>query len=146
MAAGHGITDPMVGRGACRGDFDNDGKMDVLLIPNTGKPRLLKNERHGGNNWITIKLVGTKSNRDAYGASVTLKCGNAKQTAYLSSGSSYLSANDNRLHFGLGLATVADYITVRWPSGDVEAWANLQANRFVTLTEGKAPSVQEMHK
>jgi len=144
-SAGACITDPMVGRGACRGDFDNDGGIGVLLIPNTGKPRLLKNDSQNQNHWITIKLIGAKSNRDGYGAVITIKSGTVQQTAYSSSGSSYLSANDNRLHFGLGAAMKVDSITVGWPSGATEVWSNQPANRIITLTEGRAPAVQELN-
>jgi hypothetical protein len=106
-------------------------------------PRLLKNETRNENHWITIKLIGTKSNRDGYGSSVAIRCGKVVQTSYSSSGSSYLSANDNRLHFGLGQTTSVDEITVHWPSGATEVWNNQPANRIITLTEGSAPAVQQ---
>ncbi len=137
-AAGPGITQPLVGRGACRGDYDNDGRIDILLIPNVGPARLLHNETPGRNHWLTVKLVGTRSNRDGYGARVMVEAAGERQTAYAHSGSSYLSANDPRLHFGLGEARQADRVTVRWPSGLEEIWRAIPADQVVTLTEGHA--------
>ncbi len=142
--AGPSITDPMVGRAACRGDFDNDGKMDVLLIPNTGSPRLLHNESKNANHWITLRLEGTKSNRDAYGALVTIHAGGVAQTAYLSGGSSYLSANDSRLHFGLASASHVDSILIRWPDGETESWPPQPADRILALTEGTSPKADSL--
>jgi hypothetical protein len=133
----------MIGRAACRGDFDNDGRVDVLLVQNSGQPRLLHNESTPTNNWITVKLVGTTSNRDAYGAKVILKTAAATQTGYCSSGSSYLSAHDSRLHFGLGSSNTIDLLTVRWPNGQTEEWRNVPPDRIVTLTEGAAPKLEQ---
>jgi hypothetical protein len=142
-SAGLGVTEPMVGRGACRGDFDNDGKEDVLLIPNSGPPRLLHNESGIKNHWITLRLIGTKSNRDAFGARVTIHCGQSVQSFYLSDGASYLSANDNRVHFGLGAGSRIDSISIRWPNGQTETWPAQEADRILELTEGAAPRVDE---
>ncbi|HXG24905.1 MAG TPA: CRTAC1 family protein, partial [Chthonomonadales bacterium] len=135
-AAGEAITQPLVGRGACRGDYDNDGKIDILLIPNIGPPRLLRNETQNRHHWWTAKLVGTQSNRNGFGAIVKVEAGGRTQTAYARSGSSYLSANDMRLHFGLGAATRVERVRVRWPSGREEMWANLEVDRVTVLTEG----------
>lgn len=135
-AAGDAITQPLVGRGACRGDYDNDGKIDILLIPNIGPPRLLRNETPNHHHWWAAKLVGTQSNRNGFGAVVKVKAGGRVQMAYARSGSSYLSANDTRLHFGLGAATRVERVRVRWPSGREEMWANLEANQVTVLTEG----------
>ena len=134
--AGAGVTESIIGRGACRGDFDNDGKMDVLLIPCTGPPRLLRNETPTNHHWLSVKLVGASSNRDGYGAVVRVESGGVKQTAVARSGSSYLSANDNRLFFGLGDRAKVDRLSVRWPSGREESWAAPSIDRIVTLTEG----------
>jgi hypothetical protein len=139
VAARPGITQPLVGRGACRGDFDNDGRQDILIIPNSGAPRLLHNETPIHNHWITLKLVGIKSNRNAYGSKVRVEAGGVILNSYLSSGSSYLSANDPRLHFGLAAAIKVERVTVQWPNGEKETWGPLVADQFITLTEGRSP-------
>ncbi|HZP83267.1 MAG TPA: VCBS repeat-containing protein, partial [Chthonomonadaceae bacterium] len=94
--AGPGVTQPLVGRGLCWGDYDNDGKVDALLIPNIGTPRLLHNETPTQNHWLIVKLVGAKSNRDGLGARVSVEAGGITQTGTARSGSSYLSASDLR--------------------------------------------------
>ncbi|HZO87693.1 MAG TPA: CRTAC1 family protein, partial [Chthonomonadaceae bacterium] len=136
--AGAAVTQPLVGRGACRADFDNDGRPDILLIPNVGAPRLLHNETPTRNHWLTVRLIGTRSNRNAYGARVVVKVGGRTQTAYAHSGSSYLSASDARLAFGLGAAARVDSVAVRWPSGRRQEWTNLAPDRIYQLIEGAA--------
>jgi hypothetical protein len=135
LAAGEAITQRTVGRGACRGDFDNDGKMDILLIPNAGPPHLLHNETSSKHHWLRLKLIGTKCNRDGYGARVTVETSRLRQTAYVNSGSSYLSAHDNRCHFGLGMETGVNQITVRWPDGTNQATGPCNADQIMTITE-----------
>jgi enediyne biosynthesis protein E4 len=136
-AAGDAVTRPVVGRGLCRGDYDNDGRLDLLLIPNVGPPRLLHNESETANHWLVMALTATTCNRNAYGARVTVEAGGTKQTAWCRSGSSYLSANDRRLHFGLGSAAKADRITVRWPNGAAQELKDVTADRVVQIVEGK---------
>jgi hypothetical protein len=138
VTAGASITDPMVGRALCRGDFDNDGKMDVLVIGNRGAPRLLRNETRRLGHWVTLRLIGTRWNRDAYGASVTIEAGGGVQTAYLSSGSSYLAAHDARVHFGLGNAAAISKVTIRWPDGSPESYGNIPIDQIVTIRQGSA--------
>lgn len=134
--AGAGITTPLVGRGLARGDFDNDGRMDLLLIPNFGPCRLLRNESDSKNSWITLKLTGTKSNRNGYGAFVVITAEGKKQTGLCRSGSGYLTASDQRLHFGLGTATGVESVQISWPSGLKETWKDLQPGRQHDLVEG----------
>jgi enediyne biosynthesis protein E4 len=100
-------------------------------------PSLLRNHYTGTNGWLQVRAQGTKSNRDAIGASVTIEAAGWKQTAAILSQSSYLSANDLRLHFGLGTAKQVDRIVVRWPSGLSEEFPGVLANRLVLLVEGK---------
>jgi hypothetical protein len=139
--AGAAVTEPLVGRGACRGDYDNDGKVDALLIPNVGPVRLLKNTTPTQNHWLAVKLTGTKNNRDGYGAKVTVMAGGVTRTAYAHSGSSYLSASDPRLFFGLGAATQADRVTVRWPGGKEETLEHIAADRLLSLVESQSQPV-----
>jgi hypothetical protein len=124
-----------VSRGCAFGDFDNDGDLDILIMNQNEPPSLLRNDTPPNNNWIKVRLYGTKSNRSGLGARVTLFSGGKIQVQESMSQSSYVSANDPRLHFGLGTATSVD-LEVRWPLGAVEAHKNLPANRLVTLHEG----------
>jgi len=138
---GPGVLTPHSSRGCAFGDFDNDGDLDVLIMNMNEPPSLLRNDYIGGagrgaNNWIKLKLVGTKSNRSAIGARVRLKSGGHLQAHELSSQSSYYSCNDPRLHFGLGANTKADQIEIRWPSGQTEIIKDLAANQIVTIKEG----------
>ena len=137
-SVGSGITEPMVGRGVCRGDYDNDGAVDLLIVANRGAPRLLRNETRSANHWLTIRLVGTKANRSGYGAQVRINADGVEQAAYTHSGSSYLSASDRRLHFGLGASKRVERIRVNWPSGQEQTWGPLDANRIITLVEGRS--------
>ena len=122
-------------RGAAFGDFDNDGDTDVLISVLDDLPTLLRNDTTG-NHWITIALEGTKSNRSAIGAKVTIEAGGRRQVAEVRSGGSYLSHNDRRVRFGLGDATTVDRISIRWPLGVIEEAKHLAADRFYTAREG----------
>jgi hypothetical protein len=104
-----------------RGAGDNDGDIDVLVVNLDDRPTLLRNETAGGNHWVTIQLVGGKSNRDAIGARVRMTANGRTQSTEIRSGGSYLSQNDRRAHFGLGAATRAEQVQIQWPSGLVEA-------------------------
>ncbi len=135
-AAGPGILTPFASRGAAFGDFDNDGAMDVLVMNMHEAPSLLHNQLRSPNHWIKVKLEGTTSNRAAIGAVVRLTAGGLTQTDAVLSQSSFLSHNDLRLHFGLGQATRADKITVRWPSGRTEEFPGAPADALALLVEG----------
>jgi hypothetical protein len=124
-------------RGAAFGDYDNDGDIDVLVINMNDRPTLLRNETVSGNHWMTIRLEGTKSNRSGIGARVQVRSGGRTQVAEVRSGGSYLSHNDVRAHFGLGTATGADGIEIRWPSGVVDTAKGLAADRFYVAEEGR---------
>jgi enediyne biosynthesis protein E4 len=127
-------------RGSAYGDFDNDGDIDVLVNNIDGPPRLFRND--GGNqlNWLEIKLIGTRSNRDAVGARLTLRAGGLRQIREIKAGGSFASTSDPRAHFGLGKATKVDSLEIRWPSGTLETLKDLPVNKFLTLTEGKSAS------
>ncbi len=126
-------------RGAAFGDYDEDGDVDVVINDLDGPPMLLRND--GGSkagHWISLKLVGTKSNRNAVGARVTLKAGSLTQIDEVHSGDSYISHSDWRLHFGLGEAKVVDEVVIQWPSGMVEKLAKLPVDRAVKIIEGES--------
>ena len=134
--AGPGVTAPHSSRGCAFGDFDNDGDVDMLIVNMNEPPSLLRNDLRGQDHWIKVKLIGTKSNRSAIGARVLVHYGEKKQAQSLASQSSYYSANDPRLHFGLGAAQVVD-IAVFWPSGAIERLKAIPADCLVTIVEGK---------
>ncbi len=138
ILAGAAITQPIVGRGACYGDFDNDGKVDILLIPNRGAPRLLHNESQNTNHYLCFKLTGKSVNRNAYGAKITLKTDRGTQTRTCRSGGSYLSANDSRVLFGLGADAKIESVTVSWGGGKESAYSNLASDKRYELIEGEA--------
>ena len=133
---GSPVTIPKAGRGAAFADFDNDGDVDVLVNNVHDTPDLYRLDVHEKRNWLTVRLVGTKSNRSAIGARVRATAGGVTQVQEVRGGGSYYSQNDRRLHFGLGSAARIDALDVRWPSGLEELWSNLEVNQIVTLKEG----------
>ncbi|HEY6490089.1 MAG: CRTAC1 family protein [Terracidiphilus sp.] len=122
-------------RGCAFGDFDNDGDIDILIMNQNEPPSLLRNDAPPRNNWIKLRLEGTKSNRSAIGARVLVRYGENVQAQQVMSQASYLSANDPRLHFGLGPQTSAN-VEVHWPSGAIENYKALHPNQLVTILEG----------
>jgi hypothetical protein len=124
-------------RGAAFGDVANDGNVDVLLLNVGEAPTLLMNHGVAGNHRVEFRLRGTKSNRAAIGARVTVRAGKLVQFNEVRGGSSYLSQNDLRLHFGLGKATVVDSVEVLWPSGAVEKFTNVAADKIYALVEAQ---------
>jgi enediyne biosynthesis protein E4 len=136
--AGPAMTQIHCSRGCAFGDFDNDGDLDILVMNQNEPPSLLRNDTPPGNNWIKVRLEGTKSNRSAIGARVLVRYGAHVQAQAVLSQSSYVSSNDPRLHFGLGKESSAS-VEVHWPSGDVEQFKSLLANQLVTLREGAGP-------
>jgi len=134
---GTGLADVIAGRGMAVGDLFNDGKLDAVINVIDGHPVLLRNVSPDKNHWLELKLVGgSKSPRDAVGATVYLTANGMKQRADVISGGSYLSTNDPRPHFGLGQATKVEAIEVHWPSGKVENFTVPGVDRIVTITEG----------
>ncbi|MBZ5624275.1 MAG: CRTAC1 family protein [Acidobacteriia bacterium] len=133
--AGSGIAAVHASRGCAFGDFDNDGDIDMIVINLNEPPSLLRNDVTGGGHWLKVKLVGVKSNRSAIGARVTASYGGKIQAQEVLSQASFYSANDLRLHFGLGAAESAD-LEIRWPNGARETLAKVAANRLITVREG----------
>jgi len=135
LEAGPGITTPFNSHGVAAADFDNDGAVEILVNNSHDAPSLLKN--YGTHeNWILLKLIGTKSNRDAVGARVMLYADGHQQLQEVRSGGGYISQSDFRLHFGLGKAAKVDRLEIRWPSGLIDKLGNVQANQIVTIKEG----------
>ena len=124
-----------VSRGTLFGDYDNDGDTDMLVTQLNDTVTLLRNENRTSNNYLRLKLIGTRSNRDGIGARVTLTLGAESQTREVHRGYSYLSSNDPRLLFGLGERTVVDKLQIRWQSGVVQILENLAANQELVVPE-----------
>ncbi len=138
VAAEHGaaLKKFYAGRGLAVGDFDNDGDPDLLLMNAGEAPALLRNDGGNRNHWIGINLTGTKSNRDAVGAKVTVTAGGSRRSKQRLGGTSYCSASDPRLLFGLGARRKIDEVEVRWPSGQISSLKNVRANQYLTIKEG----------
>lgn len=145
-----GLSTPQPGRGAAFGDYDNDGDVDVFVLSVNGAGRLLRNDAGNGSRWLKVKLVGAArehsvgstgaprlSNRNGIGARVTVWAGGRPQVGEVRSGSSYLSQNDFRLHFGLGQAPTVDSLKVRWPGGAVDWIRSISVDREIVVREGE---------
>jgi hypothetical protein len=123
-------------RGAAYADFDNDGDIDVVYTNMDASPSLLENIS-SPQHWVTIRTIGTRSNRDGIGARLKLTAGGLVQYASVRSGESYLSGNDPRVHFGLGRKSSIDALEIRWPSGHVDLLRSVPVDRIVTVEEDK---------
>lgn len=137
--AGPGLSLIKCSRGAAFGDIDNDGDVDIVINNIDDTPTVLRNDGGNKNNWLTLNLVGAKMNRRAVNARVRLRIGQRWQMAEVFSGSSYLSQNDFRLHFGLGAASTVDEIEIRWPNGTRSNLRDVKPNQLLNV---KQPDVQ----
>ncbi|HZZ38321.1 MAG TPA: CRTAC1 family protein [Acidobacteriaceae bacterium] len=135
--AGSALALPQVSRGLAVGDLFNDGRQEVVIENLEGEPMILRPEGGPENQWISFRLIGTKSNRLALNARVRVTAGDLVQEDEVRSGGSYLSQNDLRLHFGLGNHEHIDKAEIVWPSGTVEVLSQLAPNRFYTVREGQ---------
>ena len=133
--AGAGVAAVHASRGCAFGDFDNDGDVDIVVMNMNEPPSLLRNDVSGGGHWLKVLLAGVKSNASAIGARVIARYGERTQAQEVTAQSSFYSASDRRLHFGLGTATSVD-LTILWPSGATEKIGGVPADQLVVIREG----------
>jgi enediyne biosynthesis protein E4 len=129
-------------RGMAIGDIDNDGKTDVVVTENNGPAWILHNETATHNHWITLKLVGVKSNRDGIGAQIKITTAAGEQYATVTTAGSYQSSGDKRAHFGLGSANVVKQVEIRWPSGVIQVLKDVSPDQILTVTEASSSAKQ----
>jgi hypothetical protein len=143
---GHGFVDvsgdsgsvfheAWVSRGMAIGDIDNDGRLDTVITENGGPAHILHNETQTENHWLTLNLVGHKSNRDAIGAEVQIITAQGQQEATVSTCGSYLSSGDKRVHFGLGSQSAVKAIDIRWPSGIKQILHDVKGDQILRVDE-----------
>jgi enediyne biosynthesis protein E4 len=127
---------PIAGRGLASADFDNDGDIDFAINVRDDYPQLLRNDGGNANNWLTIRLIGTKSNRDGIGTVLKLTSEGFSQVKEAKGGMSYMSANDPRIHFGLGKRRTVEGLQITWPSGHEDRLDKVPINQIITVKEG----------
>jgi enediyne biosynthesis protein E4 len=127
---------PIVGRGLATADYDNDGDIDIVTNNRGDFPSLLRNDGGNANHWLTVQLMGTKSNRDGIGASLKLMSEGFVQVEQAKGGMSYMSASDPRIHFGLGKRTKIESLEITWPSGQKDVLRNVTADQIIAVKEG----------
>ncbi|HEY6263378.1 MAG TPA: CRTAC1 family protein [Candidatus Acidoferrum sp.] len=134
-----------VGRGLAIGDIDNDGRLDAVVTTNDGALHILHNATQNQNHWLTLELVGHKSNRDAIGAEVKLVTAKGSQWATVSTAGSYLSSSDKRVHFGLGPEAIAQTIEIRWPNGIRQTLKDVHGDQILQVQEPSADALEKSH-
>jgi hypothetical protein len=127
---------PIVGRGLATADYDNDGDIDIVTNNRGDYPSLLRNDGGNANHWLTVQLIGTKSNRDGTGSSLKLTSEGFAHVEQAKGGGSYMSASDPRIHFGLGKRTKIEALEITWPSGQVDRLTNLSPDQIIAVKEG----------
>jgi enediyne biosynthesis protein E4 len=135
--AGPGLETARPARGMAAGDVDGDGRPEIVIVNMNQTPSLLKNTEAAAGHWLRIELRGTKSNRSAIGAKVTVEAGGRRQVDEVRSGGSFYSHNEFALFFGLGAAEAAERVEVRWPGGVKQEWKAVAAGRSIVLEEGR---------
>ncbi len=133
---GPGFMRPVAGRGLAAADFDNDGDIDFAINVRGDYPELLRNDGGNANNWLTVHLVGTKSNRDGLGSVLKLTSEGFTQVKQSKGGMSYMSASDPRIHFGLAKRKTIESLQITWPSGQVDNLSKVPTNQIITVKEG----------
>lgn len=136
-SSGTGFESPYVGRGVAFADLDNDGFVDVVIANNGDAPLVLHNSGGSGNQFLNLKLVGKKTNRDAMGARIRVVSGMASQIREIAGGGSYLSQSELRANFGLGKAKRAELVEITWPGGQRQTFRDVEAGKFYLVEEGK---------
>ncbi len=146
--AGPGITQPISSRGLAIGDLWNDGRISAVVSNMNAPPSLLVNQVRTPNHWVAFRTIGAKSNRDGIGARIRMKAGARTFIDEVRSGSSFISNNDMRVHFGLGAgaASKIDWVEVRWPSGLLEKFENVSIDSIHTIKEGSGTSATSAPK
>ncbi len=133
---GPDFTRPVAGRGLATADFDNDGDLDIAVNNRGDYPEMLRNDGGNANHWLEVQLVGTRSNRDGIGAVLKLTSEGFEHVEQAKGGTSYMSASDPRIHFGLGQRTKIDSLEITWPSGQVDRLTQVPINQIITVKEG----------
>ncbi len=136
-AAGADAQQAVVGRGVAVGDLNNDGWLDLVVNTNNGPAQVFINQPQAGRHWLSVRLEGKKSGRDAFGARVEVTVAGVTQRRWAMSGGSYLSSRDPRVHFGLGSQTRVERLRVRWPSGETEEFTDVEADQMMLIREGQ---------
>jgi hypothetical protein len=137
-AARHGLNSKLDGRGIAVADFDNDGRLDLLVSNANARPLLYHNIQPTGNHWVQFTLKGTQSNAFAVGARLWVTAGGQTQVGFVNGGNGFASQSSLRVHFGLGQATQIERLEVAWPTGTRQTFMNLQSDRIYTIVEGQA--------
>jgi enediyne biosynthesis protein E4 len=133
--SGTAFHEPWASRGMAIGDIDNDGRLDAVVTENGSLAHILHNETETHNHWLTLNLVGHKSNRDAIGAAVKINTAQGVQHATVTTCSSYLSSGDKRVHFGLGAEATVKAIQIRWPSGIAQTLHDVKGDQILRIDE-----------